>query len=527
MREGLLRLVTVAAITLLWALPAAGSVILFAWSAADLSAWQALLQHPQVPQAAALSVWTGLAGLALSLAFALLITLAYPRPAAFSVAGLAIPHLAFSIGLGFLIMPSGLIARVFVGGDSPPQWVSTQDPWGLSLIACLALKETPFLLAMIWSYLARADVRVSLAGQTRAARSLGHGTGSLWLRVLLPQILPRLIWPLIIIWVYGATVVDMALVIGPTQPPTLSLIIWADLNNADAALNARGVAGASLLSLIVAGIAGLAYLAVISNSRHFMWSGPSRTSAPLWPGRVLVAILPLLYGLILAVLILMAWARQWPYPQLLPGSLTLPSWGQLQGPLLLSTGLALLTTASAIGLGVLWFETIGQQRDTLLTSLSVAALGIPALVIGGGQYRLFLEAGLTGTFFGLALAHLTAVFAYVVIVLTGPYRAFDPKYRAVAYGLNAGHVRFWFKVKLPLLKAPLLTAAAVGFSVSMAQFVPAQLVAAGRFSTLPMEAVTLASGGSRSLTAAYALALTIMPALAFFGAHWFGRPRWS
>ena len=86
--------------------------------------------------------------------------------------------------------------------------------------------------------------------------------------------------------------------------------------------------------------------------------------------------------------------------------------------------------------------------------------------------------------------------------------------------------RAWARVKLPLLKAPLLTAAAIGFAVSIAQYVPAQLIAAGHFSTLPMEAVTLASGGNRQLTAAYALVLALPPLVAFLAAAVLGRPRW-
>jgi ABC-type uncharacterized transport system YnjBCD permease subunit len=42
-----------------------------------------------------------------------------------------------------------------------------------------------------------------------------------------------------------------------------------------------------------------------------------------------------------------------------------------------------------------------------------------------------------------------------------------------------------------------------------------------------MEAVTLASGGNRALTAVFALALALPPALAFLAAAWFGRPRWG
>ena len=78
-----------------------------------------------------------------------------------------------------------------------------------------------------------------------------------------------------------------------------------------------------------------------------------------------------------------------------------------------------------------------------------------------------------------------------------------------------------------MLKAPILAAGAIGFAVSFAQFVPAQLVAAGRFSTLPIEAVTLTSGSNRPLTAAFALLLALPPFLIYAFAAFFGKSRWS
>ena len=114
-----------------------------------------------------------------------------------------------------------------------------------------------------------------------------------------------------------------------------------------------------------------------------------------------------------------------------------------------------------------------------------------------------------------------------MIVLKGPYRAFDQRYRSVAHGLNASAWRFWLAVKAPILRPALAGAASVSFAVAIAQFIPAQLIAGGRMSTLPMEAVTLASGGNRGLTAVFALALTLPPALAFLAAAIHGRPRWN
>ena len=79
---------------------------------------------------------------------------------------------------------------------------------------------------------------------------------------------------------------------------------------------------------------------------------------------------------------------------------------------------------------------------------------------------------------GVFLAHLTQVFAYVFIVLKGPYRAFDPRYRAVSLGLNADPLRFWSAVKLGMMKPTLAAAAAVGIGVSIAQYVPTAAAAA-------------------------------------------------
>lgn len=538
MRRGLAKPATLGALFLLWALPLAASLIAFMTVVADVEAWRAMLQHPQLSGALLLSIWIATAGLACALTMSLVIMMGiygtplWRRFQAFTGAALALPHLAFAIGFGFLIMPSGLLARILAGGELPPQWVTTQDPLGLSLIACLALKETPFLLAILWSLLARGDVAAAFTGQWRSARSLGHGTASAWLRVLLPQILPRLAGPIIIVWVYGATVVDMALVIGPTQPPPLAVIAWADLNHADAAINARGMAAAAVLTLVLAVIAACVWVGITLMQRAFkvlMSIGPSPLAVTKAPAVFLCSVLFAAYLLVAVMLVVVSLSGHWPYPELFPDRLQLEAWHHLwrePAPLFLSLLLALATSGLAIGLAVLCLEVTGNRFDRFLMAAAVLCLGLPALVIAGGQYRLFLAIGLTATLPGLWLAHFTAVFAYVFIVLKGPYRAFDPRWQSVANGLNSGKLRFWLQLKAPFLKAPLLMAVAIGFSVSMVQFVPAQLMAAGRFATLPMEAVTLASGGNRALTASYALALTLAPALVFLAAFLFSRPRW-
>ncbi|MFO1122766.1 MAG: hypothetical protein U1F47_10655 [Hyphomicrobiales bacterium] len=524
-------------VLLLWGLPLVAGIVL-ALGDVTPAALSAILDHPQAMPGLALSLWTGGLSTVVALAVALLVAAslharqAWPRLQLPLSASLAVPHLAFAIGFGFLVMPSGFLARLLAGGETPPPWTTVQDPLGLCLALALVLKEVPFFLIMIWSVLARGDAAVALAGEWRAARSLGHAPGSVWLRVVQPQLLKRLAWPMAAVFAYGASVVDMSLVLGPTQPPTLAVLVWRDLNDADAAINARGSAGAAMLTLSIAAV----LLAATASSRlrakaRARWRsrGPSRLGIPYRTAVLLLAGLALTYGLVLATLAVLSVAARWTYPVLWPDTVRWTAWGAALAdtdPLLLSLALAATTTAVALGCCVLWFETQPNHRDSWLTATALAALALPQLLVAAGQYRGLLALDLAGSFLGLAAVHLTPVLAYVVLVLAGPYRALDPRYASAARTLGTAPLRRWLRITAPLLRAPLLMAAAVGFTVSLVQFVPAQLAAAGRHTTLPMAAVTLASGGNRTLTAAYALLLAL-PALAAFGAALrFGRPRW-
>lgn len=523
-------------LVLLWGGPLLLSLAMLAPAVVDAQGWRDVLAHPQLAGALPLSLFTGATSALLALALTVLLLAglhggrAWRMMQAASAAGLALPHLAFAIGFGFLIMPSGLLARLLVGGDTPPNWVSVQDPLGLSLTAALAIKEAPFLLTAAFAALSRGDAEQRITLQLRAAASLGHGSGSAWLRIVLPQLLRDLRWPLVIVFVYGATVVDLALVLGPTQPPTFAVVIWHALNDAEPQVNRMGLSGTLLLTAalaLVLAVAALLIRALRPGLRGFLTTGPSALKPPAWSARLIGSLGLGVFAVTLLLLLLLSLAPRWPYPALLPPAFGTDAWtGMEAAPLWLSLALGVAASGVALITAVLWFETQPPSRDLWPIGLAIASLALPQLAVAGGQYRLFLDWGLAGHLSGLFLAHLAPAAAYVLIVLAGPYRSFDARYMQAARALSASVTSAWVRVKLPLLKAPLLTAAAIGFAVSMVQFVPAQLIAAGRFSTLPMEAVTLSSGGSRPLTAAFALLLALPPLLSVLAAATLGRPRW-
>jgi putative thiamine transport system permease protein len=66
-----------------------------------------------------------------------------------------------------------------------------------------------------------------------------------------------------------------------------------------------------------------------------------------------------------------------------------------------------------------------------------------------------------------------------------------------------------------MLLRPILTAAAVGFAVSVGQYLPTLLIGGGRVATLTTEAVALAAGGDRRAIGVHGIAQTAAALLPF------------
>ena len=70
-------------------------------------------------------------------------------------------------------------------------------------------------------------------------------------------------------------------------------------------------------------------------------------------------------------------------------------------------------------------------------------------------------------------------------------------------------------MRMPMLLAPVLTAIAVGISVSVGQYLPTLIIGGGRVETLTTEALALASGGDRRAIGAFGLLQTMTAMVPF------------
>ncbi|GEK48805.1 ABC transporter permease [Bisbaumannia pacifica] len=525
-------------------LPAFGYLPALGGETLSLAPWRALFAQPGLWRSVGVSFASGLLTTALSLAVVLLFLA--------SAAGgrfdrwmrrlvsplLSLPHAAAAFGLAFLIAPSGLLLRLvspgLSGWERPPDLLIVQDPWGLALIAGLVLKEVPFLLLMSLAALPQLDPQRRLA----MARSLGYRPTLAWFKGVAPALYPLIRLPVYAVIAYASSVVDVALILGPTLPPVLSVSILQWFNDPD--LSRRFLASAG--AILQLGVTAAALLAWWCLERLGAWlmrgwiarGGRRRGEVPLrLAGRGLILLTTVTAFLGLAGLAINSLATFWRFPEAWPRGLTLQHWlrvlPQLAEPLASTAIIALGATLLALVLVLAALEN--EQRHGRRPSRALWLLYLPLIVPQiAFLFGLVVVMEYLGTrpHHGLVIfGHLLFVLPYVYLSLAEAYRRLDPRWSQLARTLGAPpHELFW-RVRLPLLLAPLLTAAAVGLAASIGQYLPTQLLGAGRITTVTTEAVALASGGNRRVIGVWALVQAGLPLVGFTLAVGLPRLLWS
>jgi putative thiamine transport system permease protein len=490
-------------------------------------AWSELLATPGLSRALALSFSSGVVAALLSLALAhgLLATLATPRALAraraLALPLIAMPHLALAIGVALVLAPSGLLLRLvspwLTGFEQPPDWTTIQDPLGLALIAGLVLKETPFLLLALSAALAQVPAEKLLL----QARTLGYGRLHAWLLCVAPALQRQIALPFAAVVVFGISNVDVALALGPTTPPTFAMLLWEWFLDPDLSLRPVAAAGSLLLMALGAAVLALLWLFGRAADRWRRRSAASgwRAAGDAGLQRLLRGV-GLLFAVLGALALLALWLRSiapaWRFPQVWPVAPGLAAWQEASA--LLGTALpttALVATATTLLAVVLALAAAEALRDrptqrAALAALLFLPLLVPQFSFLFGLQVLLARLRLDGSAFAVIWSHLVYVLPYVFGVVAAARAALDPRWRDVALTLGATPAQAFRRVTLPLLARALLLAAALGFSVSVAVYLPTLFAGAGRFATLATEAAaTIAAGNLR----AAAVAATTMASL--------------
>ncbi|MEO7339108.1 MAG: ABC transporter permease, partial [Caldimonas sp.] len=413
-------------------MPAIGST---GWS---LAPWRDLRGQPGFETALRLTLVSGWLAALMSVVVAIgLAAFAFTRPwgrrlGAFIAPVLAAPHSAIAIGLAFLITPSGWLVRMvsphLTGWAVPPDVSTVGNASGAALVAGLLLKEVPYLVLMTLG----AMNQVAASSHMAAARALGYGPVQAWLKVLLPQIYPQIQLPIYAVLAFSLSVVDVAMILGPGNPPTLAVVAVRAFADPDVHMILPAAAAAVLLlALVVASIAVWHVLERIVGYAGRRWLergqrqglvagvaiGAAGLGIGLFAGTVLV----------LAALLLWSFARTWRYPDALPSVWTLGNWSRQFGDVLqpaantLIVGACSTLIAAVLTVACLENETrrdgaagLASQRvrARILWVLYLPLL-VPQVAFLFGLQVLLVRARLDATLFAVVWSHLIFVVPYL------------------------------------------------------------------------------------------------------------------
>lgn len=495
-----------------------------------------LLATPGLATSVRLTVMSGLAATALSLILAASLAVGILSGSRARLWGrvlvpfLAIPHAALAVGLAFVLAPSGWIARLIspwaTGWTIPPDLALVNDPWAAALTLGLVIKETPFLLLSLLVVLARFPLEQTL----KSARALGYAPAAAWMWLILPQAYRLIRLPVFAVLSYALSVVDMALILGPTQPPTLAVMVLRLFSAPDIdAVGAASVAALLLLAVVLS-ILGLwlaaeravarAGAVLVRRGRRQAGGrrpGPARAFAAAGIG--LTTMLALL-----SVLALVLWslAWRWTFPDLWPAQWSSRAWADQAATwsprLGMSVALALASSALALALATAWLSATDGTALRRAEGWLYLPLIVPQAAILPGVYAGMLQFGMPPGFWPVLWLHVIYVFPYVLLMMSDPWRRFDPRHVRVAASLGAGPARRLWSLRLPMLAPTLASAGAVGVAVSVAQYLTTLFGGAGRIVTVTTEAVALSSGSDRRVGAVYGLLQAAVPAMGFLTA---------
>ncbi len=413
-------------------LPTAAGLLAALAGAASAEAYAQLFAQPGVSRAIGLSLFTGITSTLLALVLAhALVALAVSggwrrRLTGLSLPLLALPHLALGIGLVLVLAPGGLLLRLFspwaTGLELPPDWHTVRDPWGLSLILGLVIKETCFLIMALTAALAQVRAQKRL----QQTATLGYGALKGWAVAVAPALHRQSVLPVAAVLAYGIGNVDLALTLGPDLPPTFAVLLWRFL--LDPAVQAQSMAQAGTVVLLAMTLGAMALLALLQNVGRGLWhrvaTGGGRArrergarlalGATAWAGLAL--------GLsAIAAIGLRALSGPWRFPNVFDGaagnnavpdalaSAWSDAWPAVATTLPTTALLALLTTAVAIALVLPAAEAL-RQRQTLRARVGqwlFVPLLLPQMTFLFGIQVLLIRAHVDGTLVAVTRARCT------------------------------------------------------------------------------------------------------------------------
>lgn len=221
----------------------------------------------------------------------------------------------------------------------------------------------------------------------------------------------------------------------------------------------------------------------------------------------------------LLILVLWTFTSRWPWPNLLPTSLSLRAVKEVFAPYakvlptLVSSILLSLTVAALSAIvgtmtarALVFYDFYGKG---LFTFLSMAPNLVPATVFAMGIHVIFIRMSLADTLLGVIIVHLIYTLPYSINIMRDLTSSIGEQMELQAYVLGASPWKSFIYISLPLLSPGIIASMNMAYITSFSQYFLTLLIGGGKVRTLTTLMVPFIAKGDRSIASAYALVFVI------------------
>ena len=218
--------------------------------------------------------------------------------------------------------------------------------------------------------------------------------------------------------------------------------------------------------------------------------------------------------LIIPLILMMGWSisSSWPWPSLLPKSLTLRGFMYILKPsthgfsiLIKSSILSLIVTFITLLISIPAARAIAFYDfwgKSIIEGLILLPLIVPMVTVAMGIHLAFIKLGLANTFLGVILIHVVPGIPYGVKILLNAFELSGNKIETQAKVLGASKIQVMKYIILPMIIPALITAGSLIYIISFSQYFITFLIGGGRVVTYSMFLFPFIESGDRTMASA-------------------------
>jgi putative spermidine/putrescine transport system permease protein len=353
----------------------------------------------------------------------------------------------------------------------------------------------PYMILVLYAGMVAVDTNLLLA-----ARTMGSSATRTFFTVYLPLIRSSLISGGLLIFILGLGFFLVPAILGGPTEQTISVYIQQQID-----VFRWAVASAMGILLLVATV--ICYVGVVrltgefkvgvgsvqvkgvSAEQPFRWSIPMTISAVVSVITIAVLVIPVLFVFPLSVgetgtvvFPPRGFTLEW-YAEVFTTSTWLGPIGQ---SLVVGAGTGILSVAIGLILARVMRSMASTVGKAVISGLAFAPIITPAILLAIGMYDVQLQLGLTGTVWGLILAHTVIAaplsFALIAAALSGS----DQGLEEAAWTLGASRTRTFWTVVVKAILPSVVGAFVIAFVTSWDEVVLALFLQTGPTKTLPV-----------------------------------------